>query len=92
MELCSMLCDSLDGRRILGRMDTCIVNWLYSNTKEKDLFQKKRYWRASGELGSEEDEHTLPGRHRGYICFGQKWLDALQLDSWIKPVWDVKWA
>ena len=24
MELCSMLCASLDGRRIWGRMDTCI--------------------------------------------------------------------
>ena len=24
MELCSMLCGSLDGRRVWGRMDTCI--------------------------------------------------------------------
>ena len=47
MELCSMLCGSLDGRGVEGRMDTCvcvaesfpcppetvtnIVNWLYPN-------------------------------------------------------------
>ena len=27
-----------------------------------------------------------------YICFVQKWLDAPQLDSWIKTVWDLKWV
>ena len=48
-ELCSMLCGSLDGRGLWGRMDTCIcmaeslchspeiitlfVNWLHSKTK-----------------------------------------------------------
>ena len=26
MELCSMLCDSLDGREVWGRMDTCICS------------------------------------------------------------------
>ena len=51
MELCSMLCGSLDGKGDWGRMDTCIcmaeflcwppettvtlLNWLYYNTKFK---------------------------------------------------------
>ena len=49
-ELCSVLCGSLHGRRVWGRVDTWIcwlsrcspetvtilfVNWLYTNTKEK---------------------------------------------------------
>ena len=46
-----MLCGSLDGREVLGRMDTCvcvaetlkftwnydIIDWLYPKTKEKVL-------------------------------------------------------
>ena len=51
MELYSMLCDSLDGRRI-GRIDTCIVNWLYSNTKEKDFFRKRGIDRPVGSWGA----------------------------------------
>ena len=52
-----MLCDSLDGREIGGRMDTCIsmaksslftwnyyniVDWLYTNTKCFGYMKKNR--------------------------------------------------
>ena len=52
-----MLCGSLDGRRVFRRMDPCIcrlspfpihlnyhniVNWLYSNTKQKVKMVKKK--------------------------------------------------
>jgi len=54
-ELCSMLCGSLGGRGVWGRMDTCmveslccrrnyhIVNWLYANIKfKKNLIKKNK--------------------------------------------------
>ena len=59
-ELCSMLCGSLDGRGVWGRVDTgiymaeslgschTIVNWLCSNIKLK---VKKKKWRNRPILG-----------------------------------------
>ena len=71
-----MLCDSLDGRRILGRMDTCIVNWLYSNTKEKDFFRKEvltGQWGVGERGGGAHPARKAQGAGGwGYICFVQK--------------------
>ena len=35
-ELCSVLCGSLDGRRVWGRMDTCVYGWAPSLFTGKD--------------------------------------------------------
>ena len=60
MELCSMLCGSLDGRKVWERKDTytCMAeslklsqfNQLYPNTKYNNHYSLKKSYKIDGEI------------------------------------------
>ena len=75
MELCSMLCASLDGRRVWGRMDTCIhmftwnchniVNRLFSNkTVKKKKKAKKESMKQNTKQILQNIEHSLQNTNK----------------------------
>ena len=70
-----MLCDSLDGKRVSGRMDMCIcmieslncppkthniVNQLYADTKLTVVFFKNKQTKKTG--------HRKIGERKGILC------------------------
>ena len=69
MELCSVLCASLDGREVWGRTNIYmpestihnIVNWLYPNTKNIFKVTKKKRIMQNKQTNKKRQPHEVGG-------------------------------